>query len=58
MSESFVDTSMRRSTLARESSEVRVQTLLRMGFLALYVASATIAQITLAVLLNYLIATS
>jgi hypothetical protein len=35
-----------------------VQTLLRMGFVTLYVASATIAQLTLAVLLNYLIATA
>ncbi len=52
-------TSSRRSQVKQapyhESGEVRMQTLLRRAFMALYVVSATFSQLTVCILLNYLV---
>ncbi len=47
---------LRRSVLSREAGMDRRKNTFIWGFAALYVFSATFSQITLAVLLNYLIA--
>ena len=49
-------TALRRAMLEREAEMDRTWLTFKWGFLALYVLSATISQVTVAVLLNYLVA--
>lgn len=47
---------LRRQILEREAETDRTWLTFKWGFIALYVLSSTISQVTVAVLLNYLVA--
>lgn len=48
----------RRRLVEREEESARLRTLFRYGFMSLYVATATASQLTMVVLLNYLVSAS
>lgn len=49
---------LRRAILEREAESDRTWLTFKWGFIALYVMSSTISQVTVAILLNYLVAAS
>lgn len=49
---------MRRDVLSKGTEDAGLRRLFMWGFLALYVLSATASQLTVVVLLNYLLATA